>query len=264
VNIHLLLAGVADIRYPLHAIAVADVDRLEETGHTRRILSPYDESALELALKLRDSEPDLRLVVHLLSGPNDERLLQTVAAHKPDHLEALALLPCAPWDACLTACQLASALQAELDDHSLLLVGREFGDLDGGNLPAALAVQMGLPLLSRVQYLRWDSDGRCWSLRERGTQEEWTLVETPCLVSVSNDKRSKLRHPLMKNVMLARKASYASRRVQISRAAGLQLGSLQIPAERQRGDHCTLLTGDVSQQVESLRACLVGSGADVP
>ena len=263
-NIHLLLAGVADVRYPLHAIAVAEGDRLEETGHTRRILSPYDEAALELALKLRDVELDLRLAVHLLSGTNDERLLQAVAAHNPDQIEALALLPFAPWDACLTASQLAAALHDEVDDQSLLLLGREFGDLDAGNLPVALAVQLGLPLLSKVQYLRRDSDGRLWALRERGTQEEWTLVETPCLVSVSNDKRSKLRHPLMKNVMLARKGSYPSRKVEIPHAAAVHVEALRPPAERQRRDHCTLLTGDLRQQVQGLIACLTAMGADTP
>ena len=69
-KIVILLAGVADIRFPLHPLSL-DGGAVVEGAGARRLLSPFDEAALEVALKLRDARPETRLEVLVLelTGP---------------------------------------------------------------------------------------------------------------------------------------------------------------------------------------------------
>ena len=251
-KIYIFLSGVADIRYPLHDICLGSSGELLEAGQVRRILSPYDEAALELALKLRDADPATFLSVYLISGANDDAVLRTIAAHKPDHLEAVQLTPCCPWDAQLTAAQFASAFENPGTEDYQVLVGREFGDADPGNFPAALAVKLGLPLLARVQFLEHDNRGGVTTMRERGTHEEWTWISQPAVLSITNDKRNKLRHPLMKNVIMAKRMSFSSRLAPYTAKTSTVLGELRRAEPASRAVECQQVTGSASEQAAQL------------
>lgn len=257
-NILVLLAGVADNRYPLHEIGL-EHGRVSESAQSRRILSPFDEGALELALKLRDQRDDCHIEVLVLGGSNEENLLRTVAAFKPDRLRCLQLQPYCPWDAQLSSGQIVQLLRDQGLQPDLLLIGREFGDLDEGGLPVMLAARLDLSLFSLAQYAEWQ-DGRLSLLRERGTSQQWHRPWGPLLATVTNDRRNKLRHPLMKNVMMARKMSFDS--VVAGGAAGSELSPAQLlPArEIQRSGNCRMLEGDLSSQATALLAYLQGEG----
>lgn len=257
-DILVLLAGVADNRYPLHEIQL-DNGLISESGQSRRILSPFDEGALELALKLRDQRPECRIEVLVLGGSNQDNLLRTVAAFKPDRVRCLQLQPCCPWDAVLSSEQIGGMLERESVNPDLLLIGREFGDLDEGGLPVMLAARLGLPLFSLAQYAEWQN-GQLSLLRERGTSQQWHRPSGPVLATVTNDRRNKLRHPLMKNVMMAKKLSFDSIDAATERSAAAQPVQLLPAREIQRGGNCRMLEGDVQNQAAALLACLQKEG----
>ena len=257
-NILVLLAGVADNRYPLHDIGL-DNGRIAESGQSRRILSPFDEGALELALKLRDQRDDCRIEVLVLGGSNEDNLLRAVAAFKPDRLRCLQLQPYCPWDARLSSGQIAQLLADEGLQPDLLLIGREFGDLDEGGLPVMLAARLHLPLFALAQYAEWQ-DGQLSLLRERGTSQQWHRPRAALLATVTNDRRNKLRHPLMKNVMMARKMSFETVVAHSEASSWLPLGQLLPAREVQRGGNCRMLEGDVTSQATALLAYLQGEG----
>jgi electron transfer flavoprotein beta subunit len=114
-KILVLLGGVADIRFPLHPLSLSAEGLIEEGGNARRLLGPFDEAALELALKLRDKRPETQLEVLLLGGANSDNLLRAVAAFRPDRLQRLDLVPACPWDAQLSARQIADCGRAGVD-----------------------------------------------------------------------------------------------------------------------------------------------------
>ncbi len=259
-NILVLLAGVADNRYPLHDIRIDAVGLIEEGGKSRRQLGPFDEGVLELALKLRDAREDCRIEVLVLGGSNNDNLLRSVAAFKPDHLRLLDLQPCRPWDARLSAAQIAGLIGAE-GTPDLLLIGREFGDLDEGSLPVLLAARLGLPLFALAQYAEWQ-DGRVRLLRERGIRQQWHAVAGPLLATVTNDRRNKLRHPLMKNVMLAKKMTFDSVTASAAEDSSVRLADLAPAREVQRGGQCRLLDGDVPSQARVLAGYLRGEAEE--
>jgi len=253
-RILLLLAGVTDIRFPLHALAINEQGLIEEGDKARRILSPFDEAALEIALKLRDTRDNVQVDVLLLGGTNNEALLRTVAALRPDSVRRLDLQPACLWDAQFTARQIADLLAAEATPD-LLLIGREFGDLDEGSIAVMLAQRLGYSLFALTQHAVWQGDTLCL-LRERGTSEESLRVSGPLLASVTNDRRNKLRHPLMKNVFEAKRMTFAAVTAGTGGGTGLPLISLEAERVVERGGTCQLLEGGIAQQAEALAAYL--------
>ncbi len=250
-NILVLLAGVADNRYPLHEIALAAGGELEESGQTRRILSPFDEGALELALKLRDKNNAVKIDVLLMDGPNAEALGKTVAAYKPDSLKILGLEPCHLWDAALTSGQIAEYVKARGLNPALVFVGREFGDLDEGSIPVMLAGALGLPYFSLTQFAEWQGD-EVRLMRERGMRREWLPLKGACLATVTNDKRNKLRHPLMKNVMMAKRQAVESDHQTSTDSGKVVAKELADPKAVARTGQCEMLGGSVQEQAQAI------------
>jgi len=250
-NILVLLAGVADNRYPLHSIELGTNGEIVESGQTRRILSPFDEGALELALKLRDKSDTTRIDVLVMGGPNEEALAKSVAAYKPDSLKVLALEPFRPWDSVLTAGQLSDFVEASGLQPGLVLIGREFGDLDEGGIPVLLAAKLAMPCFSLTQFAEWQgSDLRL--MRESGLRREWILVVGPCLATVTNDKRNKLRHPLMKNVMMAKREAVEVARHSTDSHGQVAAVSMADPVAVSRGGQCEMLEGNVEEQARAI------------
>ncbi|WP_297846359.1 electron transfer flavoprotein subunit beta [Pseudomonas sp.] len=254
-KILLLLAGVTDIRFPLHTLTINKQGLIEEGADARRVLSPFDEAALEIALKLRDARDNVQVDVLLLGGTNNEALLRTVAAMRPDSVRRLDLQPACLWDAQLTSSQIA-ALLADEATPDLVLIGREFGDLDEGSIAVLLAQRLGYPLFALTQHAEWQGD-TVYLLRERGISEEWLRVDQPLLVSVTNDKRNKLRHPLMKNVFEAKRMTFAAVTAGAEDGIGLPLISLNAERMVERAGKCQFFEGGITLQAEALAAYLI-------
>ncbi|EXF94121.1 hypothetical protein HK44_007695 [Pseudomonas fluorescens HK44] len=261
-NILVLLAGVADIRFPLHTLSLAGDGQIEEPASARRVLSPFDEAALEVALKLRDARPETQIDVLLLAGANSENLLRTVAAFRPHSLRQLELVPTCLWDARLTAQQIAALIDRERLAPDLLLIGREFGDLDEGSIPVLLACRLDREQFSLAQYAQWSGD-TIRLIRERATCEEWLDVDRPLLASVTNDKRNKLRHPLLKNVMEARRMNFAKASAPSARPGALSLVGLVAAQAAERRGACRMLEGDAMQQAKALLIWMKEQGVNL-
>lgn len=247
-DILVLLAGVADSRFPLHEVSLDDHGELTETGQTRRILSPFDEGALELALKLRDKDDAARVHVLVLGGANEDALARTVAAYKPDSLRVLELQPFRPWDAALTASQIGAFIRSDASAPDLVFIGREFGDLDEGSIPVLLAGELEMPVFSLTQFAQWQGE-QVRLMRERGTSREWLAVQgAPYLATVTNDKRNKLRHPLMKNVMMAKRQAVDKVYQSTDNAGQVAVKSISEPEVGERSVQCRMLKGSVQEQ----------------
>lgn len=258
-KILVLLAGVADIRFPLHDISLSGEATLHEQGSTRRVLSPFDEAALEVALKLRDSCAATQIDVLLLDGANNENLLRSVAAFRPDSLQTLELQPCQMWDARQTAAQIAGLIERDFHGHPLVLLGRELGDLDEGSIAVLLARRLGRVPLAMAQFGQWQGE-QLWLMRERGSCEEWLEVDQPLLASVTNDRRNKLRHPIMKNVMQAKRMTFSRVLASTSARGAMTLSQVHTAPVIPRAAQCQLLSGDVGQQAKALVGWLKEQG----
>lgn len=251
-NVVVLLAGVHDPRWP---IAVgADADRLPCGEH--QVMSPFDEAALEIALRLRDADAAVRISAFVAGGAAGQRIARAVAALNVPEVSVVSLPR--GWDQLATARGLARVCEGA----DLALIGREFGDCDDGLVPPLLAQLLGVAFFGRAQVIETGSDSSGDSDRAiRLTRERETCIETlrltgPAVVSVTNDRRTRLRKPLMKNVMLARQAVIGALELAPGPAAALAVERVAPGAFERNGTACTMIAGTIDEQARELAQML--------
>lgn len=251
-NVLVFISGVADPKWPLPPRP--DAEALQAHAQRCTLLSPFDEAALEVALKLRDADPGATLHA-LVAGP--ESLARKVAEWRLDSVQRFAGAIAA--DAGATARALAEAVKTIGATADVVLVGREFGDFDDGAVPPLLARALRLPHVG-LALAAASRQGSLWATRQRAGRIERVRLAGPALLSVSNDPQNRLRHPLLKNVMAARKLRIESVAGEAQEAT-VRMASLMPALPPARASACRMLTGSVSEQCEALAQLLLAEGA---
>ena len=260
-HVTVLVSGIVDPKWPLSALGLG-TDALGvskpaaasiPSASFSRKLSPFDEAAIECALKLRDSDAGMQLHFIVACEDADETLMRTVAAFRPDRLQGLAIPRGLFWDAQALAQQLAKAIAQAPEPADLILVGREFGDFDEGTLAPCLAEALDRPFVGLVQEVR-AQDAASLFVRERNDVKELIRCDQAVVASVTNAKSNRLRHPLMKNVMAAKRE-----RLDVSPCDLTGITAYRRPhsvteaVAKPRGDMpCQMLTGSANEQAQQL------------
>lgn len=243
-KIVVLIAGVHDPKWP---IAISG-DSLPEADAERQIMSPFDEAALEIALRIRDANPETAIHAFVAGGAAGAKIVRAVAAFNAAQVSTIRFDR--PWD----QSAVAAALAQSCVDADLILIGREYGDFDDGLVPPSLAAQLQIECFARAQLVEAKDDVRF--MRENGGFEEWRALQGRLLVSATNDRRTRLRKPLMKNVMLARQAAIAYTDMPPTTKNGLSLvGASERSASRAQTS-CAWIEGSSEEQAKALAALL--------
>ncbi|MGC1467975.1 MAG: hypothetical protein WA793_01205 [Sphingorhabdus sp.] len=243
-NIVVLIAGVHD---PKWSIAISG-DKLPEADADRQIMSPFDEAALEIALRIRDANPETAIQALVAGGAAGAKIARAVAAFNPAQVSTVAIDR--RWDQSAVSETLAQLCR----DADLILVGREFGDFDDGLVPSTLAARLQFEFFARAQLVEAKDGVRF--MRENGGFEEWRALQTPLLVSATNDRRTRLRKPLMKNVMLARQAAITNMNVAPITPKGLSLVAASERSVSRAPTSCKWIDGSYEEQAQALAALL--------
>ncbi len=258
-KIAVVISGVADAKRPIEMPSTRQWSDLIATPTTPFKLSPFDEAALEVALKMRDRNSSTTVHVIVTDGSLDTALMRHIASYRPDSLVGLRIEPAQRGDARCLSQHVKQLISADLQ-IDLWLIGREHGDMDDGVVPVTLAESWKLPFLSLVLTVKKDLVSDQAVLVERMASDQIELVQCPlpALLSVSNDKSNRLRHPLMKNVMLAKQQTFAVHSPQTP-LTGPMLAqacpvSKLVPTDlAARGlKPCKMIEGSVEQQVQAL------------
>lgn len=248
-HVLVFVGAIVDPRKPLPR--TPDLAALMQARLAHPLLSPFDEAALELALKLRDADPTVEVSALLAAhGPQDP-LLRVLASHRLAHTAGLDVRGYATWDAMALAAALAHAVAAWPTRPDLYLIGREFGDFDDGTVPAALAHQIDAALASQVLGIRATSGGWCVTRQRAGRVQEVEMA-SGLLAAVTNDAANRLRHPLLKNVMAARKANFELLSPPPPPHADLQVIHVDDATPPPRSEPCEMLAGPPPDQARAL------------
>lgn len=248
-NIIVLIAGVHDPKWP---VTCAD-NQLPTPQDDRQIMSPFDEAALEIALRIRDKSPGTAIKVLVAGGAAGSRIARTVAAFNIANVTTIAIGTA--WD----QAAVARALAGLCAGSELILIGRDFGDYDDGLVPPMLAALLGADFFGRAQAV--DASAVPILIREVDGFEERLLVASRTVASVTNDRRTRLRKPLMKNVMQARQAQIGTVEAPAEPTPGLELVSVTERATSRRVTTCRMIQGTVAEQAEALAALLLEASA---
>ncbi len=165
------------------------------------VISPFDEQAVEAALRIKDAQGGKITVLSL--GTN---LLRDVVK-KPlsmgaDELILLEDEAFAEGDSWSTAYALAMAIK-KIGDYDLIFCGRQAADWDAGQVGSGIAEILGLPSVTVAQKIDI-TDGN--AKVERVTADGYEVVEVslPALITVSNEL-GEPRYPTIKGIMAAKK-----------------------------------------------------------
>ena len=256
-NILVLLSGIADPKWAMPA--TVDTAALDDLRTRYPLLSPFDEAALELALKVRDTDPTTHIQALLSASAATDPLLRHVAGFRLDQVSGFDGRQWPAWNGPVLARALAEHIRSLPTAPDLVLIGREFGDLDEGSLPALLADALALPYVSLVLGLRPSAQG-LELVRQQGAAQESLAQPLPAVAAVTNHARNRLRHPLLKNVMAAKKMTFTLTELPAPGAAQVRLTRMAAAVQPVRTSACRMLEGDVTAQAQALAQLLKNPG----
>ena len=206
-HIAVCLAPIIDPKLPAIRLNLRGDGRELKTDALARQLGPFDQAALETALKLRAADAaDANVIISAIvfTGPEGKVAAQDVMSRRIENVIFIEPEDLEGWDIA-AICQRFKYVISELSCRpNLVLIGREFGDCDDGVFPALLAEALAWPFVGHVHAVRRAGDEFVLQRDLDNTIEEYRFA-TSVVASITNHPSNRLRYPLMKDVMAAKK-----------------------------------------------------------
>ena len=224
----------------------SDGKSLDEAG-VKFILNPYDEFAVEEALRRREQAGVGEVVIVALGPPAAQETIRTALAMGADRgvlLQAERIPP--------DGLEVARALAAELRDggYDLILFGKLAIDDANHQVGPMVAELLGWPCVTTVAHLALEQ-GR--GIAEREIEGGVEVVAFPLPAVLTTDKGlNEPRYPALKGIMAAKKKPLEIKPTTLG-AGGLEILALTPPAERQEGKIVGEGAGAVAELVRLLR-----------
>ncbi|HSW57181.1 MAG TPA: electron transfer flavoprotein subunit beta/FixA family protein [Dehalococcoidales bacterium] len=156
-NIMVCMKQVLDPEAPLSLFKIdAAAKQAVLPKATPPVLSPFDENALEAALKIKDTQPATVSVISL-----GKKLVRTVVkaplAAGADQLFLLEDEIFSDFDSCLTAASLAAAIR-KIGAFDLILCGIQAADTNAGQVGTGIACLLGIPCITCARKVELNGD----------------------------------------------------------------------------------------------------------
>ncbi|MBX9572227.1 MAG: electron transfer flavoprotein subunit beta/FixA family protein [Candidatus Obscuribacterales bacterium] len=228
-----------------------DKSNIDFTG-VRFLTSPYDEFAIEEALRLKEKNGG-ETMVFSMGGPECTDVLRDALARGIDNATHLSDPSFINLDPLSTAKVLAAAIKD--GGFDVILLGQQGVGGDNSQVPAMLAELLDLPQVTVIMKL--EITGNTFKA-EREIEGAHETVEGNLPVVLSAQKGlNEPRYPGIKGVMAARRKEIAVKNAEALGLAGaigtdkapLKLKEMALPPDRPAG---RLLEGDVDTQVKTL------------
>lgn len=174
-----------------------------ETRFVKKMINPYDESALELALKLADQARGSAIATSLTaltvadSGANlTLKSLRALGYQEAVRIEDDAELDFAPEN----VAALFAAYIRSTDGFDLIMMGRQSGVEDNAKTPLLAAELLQWPCITQVTAVEKDTAGtyKVTAMADEGTVTR--VIKPPCVLAVGNAPSSTLRVPTLKAI----------------------------------------------------------------
>ena len=223
-----------------------DGKSLDEAG-VKFILNPYDEFAVEEALKRKEAAGAGEVVVVALGSAAAQETIRTALAMGADR-GVLLQTDKIPAD----GFEVAKALAAELKDGGwdLVLFGKMAIDDYNHQVGPMTAELLGLPCVTAVAHLKLEN-GK--GEAEREVEGGVEVVDFPLPAVITTDKGlNEPRYPALKGIMAAKKKPLDVKPTQLG-AGGMGVRALTPPPERKEGRIVGEGAGAVAELVRLLR-----------
>jgi electron transfer flavoprotein beta subunit len=206
----------------------ADGKTLDPAGVTW-ILNPYDEFALEQALRIKEKLGAGEVVVISLGGAGIQTTLRNALAMGADRAIHLKVDAAAP-----DSLAVAKALAAELGplEPGLVWFGKQAVDDDAAQVGPMVAELLGLPCVTVVAAMELQGQSATIEREIEGGRE---IVEVQLPAVLAADKGlNEPRYASLKGIMAAKKKPIEEKTVELG-PPNLELVSLALPSARGQG-----------------------------
>lgn len=180
------------------------------------VISPFDEQAIEVALRVKDQRPDTKVTVISLGPASARDVVKHGLAMGADEGVLLEDPLFENLDAFQTAYALAAAVR-KLAPYDAIFCGRQAADFDQGLVAIGLAELLGIPALINGQAAEFVADHRVRFERVLPDGIGVFEAETPVLTSYSQEV-GQPRYPTLRNIMTA-----ARKEITVWKAADLAI-----------------------------------------
>jgi len=205
----------------------ADGTSIDPSG-VKFVVSPYDEFAVEAALRLRESQGSGEVVTVSLGDEAGQDILRTTLAMGADR--AILLKGEVTPDGLATARMLAAELEGH--DAPLILLGVKAADDDQQQVGPMLATILGRPCATAVSSFEVDGDKvRCRREAEGGN--EVVELPLPAVLTITKGEYEP-RYASLKGIMAAKKKPLDVKDA-TSAPARIRVETLELPPERSAG-----------------------------
>jgi len=167
------------------------------------VMSPFDEQAVEAALRVREAHPAAKVTVVSLGPERARNVIKHGLAMGADEGVLLADTAFAGSDGYTTALTLTAAIK-KIGNVELVLTGRQAADWDSGVVGAGIGELLGVPVISFAQEVRVEN-GVVHVERVLDDGTEIVEVPLPAVVTVSNELGTPRTPSLRETMRAARK-----------------------------------------------------------
>ncbi len=148
------------------------------------IINPFDLYAIETALKIKNTLPDVEITVVSMGPLQAEKMLRHTIALGCDKGVLISDKKFAGADTYATGKTLATAIKSKLGDFDLIICGQFAIDGDTAQTGPSIASQLGIPQITFVRELKQCSQDSICAVREIEEGFETVKAQLPALICV--------------------------------------------------------------------------------
>ncbi len=245
---------IPDPEAPLSDVSV-DTVKLEVLVDAPQVISPFDENALEAAVRIKE-ETEAKITVLSLGRKVSDTVLRKTLAAGADELILLEDEAFEKLDSYSTAAALAAAIR-KLDGYDLILTGRQAGDWDSGQVGLILGEMLELPCISLAREIRIE-EGSVVVKKSLPDGYERVKARMPALVTVSNEVgelRYISRTKMLKMIQGARSIpSWDAGDLRVPQEFLNKMAIAALSSPPDMGRDCQLMEGSIEEKAEKLAA----------
>ncbi|MCX8125667.1 MAG: electron transfer flavoprotein subunit beta/FixA family protein [Dehalococcoidia bacterium] len=203
VNIIVCMKQVLDPEAPVSAFRIdPEAKRAIPAQGTPPVLNPFDENALEGALRIKAANPGSKITVISMGKQLAKAVVRKSLAVGADDLVLLEDPAFDTFDPYFTASVLAAAVK-KVGRYDLIMCGRQAADTDAGQVGSGLAEILGIPSITLAKKVEI-ANGRV--MVERVLPDGYETIEAtlPVLITATNEL-GELRSASVAAIMQAQK-----------------------------------------------------------
>lgn len=243
---------IPDPEAPLSDVSV-DAEKMEVIVDAPQVISPFDENALEAAIRIKE-EMDAKIIVLSLGKKVSDTVLRKTLAAGADELILVEDDAFEKLDSHSVSLALACAIR-KIGEYDLVLTGRQAGDWDSGQVGLILGEMLGLPCISLARDIRIEN-GSVVVKKSIPEGYERVKVQMPALITVSNEVgelRYISRTKMLKMMRGARSIpSWSAEDLGVTQEALQKMGIAALSSPPDMGRDCQFIEGTPDELVEKL------------